>query len=69
MTKADLLADLRSIAGRLMDDDARQTAADAALLGYLSDPDITEAWLAAGGARGRRHARSRGATIITGVPN
>ena len=69
MTKGELLTDLQAIAGRLADDDARKTAADAALLGYLADPDITDAWLAAGGAKGRRHPRSIGPPIIIGVPN
>ena len=54
MTKAELLVDLLGIAARLADDDARKTAADAAVMGFICDPDITDAWLAAGGAKGRR---------------
>ena len=69
MTKADLLADLKSIAGRLTDDDARKTAADASLLGYLADPDVTDAWIAAGGAKGRQPRKNVGPMIITRVPN
>ena len=66
MTRAELLAELRAVAGRLADDATKKTLADAAVMGYLVDPEITDAWIAAGGTAGRHAAKQSPAPFFAG---